>query len=68
MIVKCFGCTKIHNKALYKCLIHSFIQCIIVLCVPRLMSSVHEMDCLREETVSVSGRSGVQSSVASTRR
>ncbi len=23
-----------------------------------LMSSVHEMDCLREETVSVSGRSG----------
>ncbi len=32
------------------------------------MSSVHEMDCLREETVSVSGRSGAQSSVASTRR
>ncbi len=35
-----------------------------MLCVPRLMSSVHEMDCLREETVSVSGRSGAQSSVA----
>ncbi len=31
------------------------------------MSSVHEMDCLREETVPVSGRSGAQSSVASTR-
>ncbi len=25
MIVKCFGCTAIHNKALYKC-IHSFIH------------------------------------------
>ncbi len=25
MIVKRFGCTAIHNKALYKCLIHSFI-------------------------------------------
>ncbi len=24
MIVKCFGCTTIHNKSLYKCLIHSF--------------------------------------------
>ncbi len=35
-------------------------SCIIVLCVPLLMSSV------REETVSVSGRSGAQSSVAST--
>ncbi len=40
----------------------------IVLCVPRLMSRVHEMDCLREETVPVSGRSGAQSSVASTRQ
>ncbi len=41
-----------------------------VLCVPRLMSSVHEMDCLGKETVPVpvSGRSGAQSSVASTRR
>ncbi len=28
------------------------------------MSGVHEMDCLREETVSVSGCSGAQSSVA----
>ncbi len=26
MIVKRFGCTTIHNKALYKCLIHSFIE------------------------------------------
>ncbi len=26
MIVKRFGCTTIHNKALYKCLIHSFIH------------------------------------------
>ncbi len=43
-------------------------NCIIVLCVPCLMSSVHEMDCLGEETVSVSGRSGAQSSVALTRR
>ncbi len=31
------------------------------------MSGVHEMDCLGEETVPVSGRSGAQSSVASTR-
>ncbi len=43
-------------------------MCIIVLCVPHLLSSVHEMDCLREETVSVPSRSGAQSSVASTRR
>ncbi len=44
--------------------------CIIVVCVvcSTLLSSVHEMDCLREETVSVLGRSGAQSSVASTRR
>ncbi len=33
-----------------------------MLCVPCLISSVHEMDCLREETVSVSGCSGAQSS------
>ncbi len=26
MIVKRFGCTTIHKKALYKCIIHSFIQ------------------------------------------
>ncbi len=26
MIVKRFGCTAIHNKALYKCIIHSFIN------------------------------------------
>ncbi len=26
MIVKRFGCTAIHNKALYKCIIHSFID------------------------------------------
>ncbi len=32
------------------------------------MSSVHEMDRLGKETVPVSGRSGAQSSVASTRR
>ncbi len=38
-----------------------------MLCVPRLMSSVHEMDCLGKETVPVSGRSGTQSSVALTR-
>ncbi len=37
-----------------------------MLCVPRLMSCVHEMDCLGKETVSVSGRSGTQSSVAPT--
>ncbi len=29
MIVKRFGCTAIHNKALYKCFIHSFIQQIV---------------------------------------
>ncbi len=28
------------------------------MCVPKLLSSVHEMDCLRKEPVSVSGRSG----------
>ncbi len=39
-----------------------------MLCVLHLLSSVHEMDCLREETVPVSGRSGAQSSEASTRR
>ncbi len=38
-----------------------------VVCFP-LLPSVHEMDCLREETVPVSGRSGAQSSVASTRQ
>lgn len=26
MIVKHFGCTAIHNKALYKCLVHSLIH------------------------------------------
>ncbi len=38
----------------------------IVLCVSCLLlcSNVHEMDCLREETVPVPGRSGAQSSVA----
>ncbi len=43
-------------------------NCIIVLCVPCLMSSVHEMDCFGKETFSVSGRSGAQSSVAWTRQ
>ncbi len=43
-------------------------KCIIVLCFPRLMSGVDEMDYLREETVPLSGCSGFQSSVASTRR
>ncbi len=33
-----------------------------------LLSSLHEMDCLREETVPVPGRSGAQCSVASNRR
>ncbi len=37
------------------------------MCVPQLLSSVDEMDGLREDTVPVSGRSGAQSSVASTR-
>ncbi len=26
--IKCFGCTTIHNKALYKSIINSFIQCL----------------------------------------
>ncbi len=39
-----------------------------MVCVPQLLSSVHEMDCLREETVSVPGRSGAQSPVASNKR
>ncbi len=29
MIVKRFGCMAIHNKALYKCIIHSFIHSFI---------------------------------------
>ncbi len=29
IIVKRFGCTTIHNKALYKCIIHSFIHSFI---------------------------------------
>lgn len=28
-------------------------KCIIVLCIPCLLSSVHKMDCLREETWSL---------------
>ncbi len=31
-------------------------------------SNVHDMHCLREETVPMSGRSGAQGSVASARR
>ncbi len=38
------------------------------MCVPQLLSSVHEMDCLREETVPVPGHSDAPSSVAPTRR
>ncbi len=37
-----------------------------MLCVPQLLSSVHEMDCMREVTVPVPCRSGSQSSVVST--
>ncbi len=40
------------------CVIYIYIY--IYKCVP--LSSDHEMDCLREETVSVPGRSGAQSS------
>ncbi len=43
-------------------------KCIIVLCVPQLLSGVHKMDCLREETVPVPGLSGAQSSEALTRQ
>ncbi len=32
------------------------------MCVPQLLSGVHELDCLREETVPVPGCSGAQSS------
>ncbi len=42
MIVKRFGCTTIHNKALYKCIIHSFIhsfKCII-------HSFIQYMECI----------------------
>ena len=39
-------------------------KCIIVLCIPRLLSSLNEMDCLREETVLMSGCSVAQCSVA----
>ncbi len=34
------------------------------MCVPQLLSSVHEMDCLREETVPVPGCSGAQNDQA----
>ncbi len=37
-----------------------------MLCVPHLISSVHEMDCLGKAPVSVPGHSGTQSPVAST--
>ncbi len=43
MIVKRFGCTAIHNKALYKCIIHSFIIvkcCNYVVFLPYLLSFV----------------------------
>ncbi len=30
MIVKHFGCTTIHSKALYKCIIHSIIYCTLI--------------------------------------
>ncbi len=43
-------------------------MCVRYISVPQLLSSVHEMDCLGKETVPVSGHSGAQSSVASTRR
>ncbi len=36
MIVKRFGCIAIHNKALYKCIIHSFIHSFILVSSPVL--------------------------------
>ncbi len=38
MIVKRFGCTTIHNKALYKCFIHSFIHSLLSI-PPRLQAA-----------------------------
>ncbi len=61
----CTSMLGVHLKCKCMCVLN---KCIIVLCVPSLLSSIHEMDCLREETVSVSGLSGAQCSVASTRR
>ncbi len=43
MIVKCFGCTKIH-KALYKCIIHSFIHSFI-------HSVIHSYQLLQEALI-----------------
>jgi len=62
-VYRCVRC-KFEMKNKYMWWINNYI---IVLCVPRLISSVQEMDCLGKETVSVSGRSGAQSSVALTR-
>ncbi len=56
---------KLEIKNKYVWWINNFI---IVLCVPCLMSSVHDMNFLGKETISVSGHSGSQSSVALTRR
>ncbi len=43
MIVKRFGCTTIHNKALYKCLIHSFINlCLQQFCMCRMSFTMRQ--------------------------
>ncbi len=42
-------------------------NCLIVLRIPRIMSSIHEMDCFGRKTIPVAVRFGARSSVASTR-
>ncbi len=63
-----YVCTGLTCKKKKKKAVWWINNCIIVSCVPCLISSVHEMDCLGKETVPVSGRSGTRNSIASTRR
>ncbi len=51
MIVKCFGCTTIHNKALYKCIIHSFIHCKQICLFPLTLLNSVCLACLVKEIV-----------------
>ncbi len=51
----------------FVCEVSEMYKSIRVLCVPQLLSGVHKMYCLREETLPVPGRSGAHSSVALTR-
>ncbi len=48
MIVKCFGCTTIHNKVLYNCIIHSFIHAFVLFWyIPPFSSLYYSEQCLK---------------------